>query len=315
MSQREPTLQDLVRAIKSKDMSVVASVLGRRGSSSTITTETDSAGWSCVHHAASPGALGCDDILRLLLGARPAPRLDARSRGGRTALQYAALYARLDAVRMLLAAGASPNAADNSGCTALHLAARRAPGMVLAALVAAGADLAARNSRGETAEQVAQRQSNRSALLCLQRESRQRARCQFAQTAGVSMEAVQRPELQSPSGQVAIARGGNDGPSCTAERAVGAEAGVRSKLATQVERAVVEMIAAAGAADQREATKLAMRIAEQHPPHVLQLAMKHIRAREDLQQAAAHAEERLGNVAVPPEPKTQRKCQAKVGVA
>jgi len=59
-----------------------------------------------------------------------------------------------NAVKLLLAAGANPNAKNPRGDTALHLAARDGRLDVLRELVAGGADVSARNAAGQTALQL-----------------------------------------------------------------------------------------------------------------------------------------------------------------
>jgi ankyrin repeat protein len=59
-----------------------------------------------------------------------------------------------DAVRLLLEAGANPNAVNPKGDTALHIAARDGRLEALRELVAGGADVDARNAAGQTALQL-----------------------------------------------------------------------------------------------------------------------------------------------------------------
>ena len=59
-----------------------------------------------------------------------------------------------DAVRVLLAAGANPNAKNPAGDTALHIAAHDGKLDPLRALVEGGADVNAKNAKGQTALQV-----------------------------------------------------------------------------------------------------------------------------------------------------------------
>ena len=54
------------------------------------------------------------------------------------------------AARLLLEAGADPNAKDNSGCTPLHVAARRGSAKVVEALCAVGALTNEADSQGLT---------------------------------------------------------------------------------------------------------------------------------------------------------------------
>ncbi len=75
------------------------------------------------------------DTLRKLL-ADPAARVDAPDAAGRTALLHAVLAQHLDAVRVLLAAGADPERADQSGLTP-RAAARDGADGAIATLLAA----------------------------------------------------------------------------------------------------------------------------------------------------------------------------------
>ena len=87
---------------------------------------------------------------------------DVVQRTGLTAVIIASAMARIEAVTLLLDAGANPNAADANGFTALHRAVRgeadrgvdpilraSAPAIV-SALLAHGADVKARDDRGVT---------------------------------------------------------------------------------------------------------------------------------------------------------------------
>ena len=65
--------------------------------------------------------------------------VDARDAGGRTALMFAVLQGRRQAVETLLAAGADPNAADASGTTPLQAAHAGSHPAIAAALEQSGA--------------------------------------------------------------------------------------------------------------------------------------------------------------------------------
>ena len=81
-----------------------------------------------------------------------------RSRNGRRALNYAALYNRVDAIQFLLARGADIQAANNTGFTPLHHAAEAGSLDAARALLEAGADPNQLNVQGETPAEVARRE-------------------------------------------------------------------------------------------------------------------------------------------------------------
>ncbi|CAN6287361.1 unnamed protein product [Urochloa humidicola] len=132
------------------------------------------AGSDALHAAA---AAGHDDVLKLLLAAKPAAAaaspasssasasfscsstsIDAAGRDGKTPLRLAAEAGRRDAVRALLAAGARADARCGAdGATALHAAARRGDETVARILLAHGAagTAAVRDAAGKTAFEVA----------------------------------------------------------------------------------------------------------------------------------------------------------------
>jgi ankyrin repeat protein len=82
--------------------------------------------------------------------------LDTRQNpNGRRALNWAAWYNRVPAIRYLLAHGASLEARNLTGFTALHHAAEAGSLDAVQTLLAAGADPAAPNSAGRRPEQTA----------------------------------------------------------------------------------------------------------------------------------------------------------------
>jgi ankyrin len=80
--------------------------------------------------------------------------VNARSRGGKTALHYAARDGYHAIARMLLARGADVNAADQGGGTPLHEAADRAQTNLATLLLDHGANLEARDRQGHTPLQL-----------------------------------------------------------------------------------------------------------------------------------------------------------------
>jgi ankyrin repeat protein len=95
--------------------------------------------------------------------------VDCADFDARTALMLAAANGHVEAVSVLLAAGADPNKVDNFGLCALSEACRYAHDAVIDRLVAAGADLATRPSRSPTspgADRSASRPILDAAKLC-----------------------------------------------------------------------------------------------------------------------------------------------------
>ncbi|HJR52648.1 MAG TPA: ankyrin repeat domain-containing protein [Gemmatimonadota bacterium] len=73
-----------------------------------------------------------------------------RNPNGRRALNWAALYNRVDAIEMLLASGAPIEAVNRTGFTALHHAGEEGSLEAATALLAAGADPGHANNEGFT---------------------------------------------------------------------------------------------------------------------------------------------------------------------
>ena len=84
-------------------------------------------------------AAGIGDMPALRAALERRPLIDARDANGRTALMLAALHGRGEAVDVLLAAGADPNAADAHGVTPLQAALNGEQTDIAAALRRAGA--------------------------------------------------------------------------------------------------------------------------------------------------------------------------------
>lgn len=93
------------------------------------------------------------DAVELLLAKGADP--DARSHFGVTPLHYAAMYNCVASARLLLAKGAAVNAQMYEGSTPLHMAASKTCLQVIKALLDAGADVNARTRDGKTALDVA----------------------------------------------------------------------------------------------------------------------------------------------------------------
>jgi hypothetical protein len=87
---------------------------------------------------------------------------------GRRPLNYAAAGDRADAIRMLLARGASINLTNNTGFTPVHHAAEAGALDALRILVAAGADLTIKSRAGALPIDTARRRNNQAAVAILE---------------------------------------------------------------------------------------------------------------------------------------------------
>ena len=103
-------------------------------------------GKTAMHLAAT---VDDQSFLRELLDRGVSPNL-INSATGRTALAETAYGEHLEQARVLLQAGADPNAADFMGNTPLHIAAKTGKGRLVLALLDAKADPGAVNNQGAT---------------------------------------------------------------------------------------------------------------------------------------------------------------------
>jgi len=104
---------------------------------------------------------GCAGVARVLISAGADPnarssRLPSNQAVGETPLYLAAMDNHLDVVKILIAAKADVNAKKQGGITALMIAARYGQLESVEALVAAGADVNSRDENGRTARDEAE---------------------------------------------------------------------------------------------------------------------------------------------------------------
>lgn len=112
---------------------------------------TTNAGQTALHYAVSKGHM---DVARLLVGdLKASPRI--KDSQGQTPLHRAAAVDSLPLVKMLIEAKAPLNTTDRTGFTPLHHAMAEGHGDVAVALIEAGADLEIKDSEGNTPLQVA----------------------------------------------------------------------------------------------------------------------------------------------------------------
>jgi len=103
-----------------------------------------------IHSAAKAGDTNrLKDLLANGWWGRPAD-VNARDRLGDAPLHHAALQGRVEAVSVLLAAGADMHARNHRGHTPLHLGALSGDSQIVELLVSGGADVNARSNSGDT---------------------------------------------------------------------------------------------------------------------------------------------------------------------
>jgi ankyrin repeat protein len=163
----------LLTASESGQAAVVAELLGGAGVQAMI---KDNAGRSALH-AASSSSNRMAVLEALLQAAQVRAQVDALTDAGHTALQLVCRGGHAEAAKLLLAAGADPNAMGG-GKTPLHEALERRDVSCLEALLAAGADADRQYGAGAVATNGASLQGlmplqrahqlyNYAAVLCL----------------------------------------------------------------------------------------------------------------------------------------------------
>ncbi|KAJ0392773.1 hypothetical protein P43SY_003359 [Pythium insidiosum] len=111
-----------------------------------VNARDPTSGETALQLAAQEGLVA---VIRLLLEA-PGICVDAADDSGWTPLQAAARWGHLEAVKLLLRAGARTESANESGATALHWAASYGYADVVEALLGAGANVNAQQENGTT---------------------------------------------------------------------------------------------------------------------------------------------------------------------
>ncbi|MFN7038168.1 MAG: ankyrin repeat domain-containing protein [Alphaproteobacteria bacterium] len=133
-------------AIKGRKLKALKILLDKGAGSGTV----NNYGETALHLAAS---LGNMEILEELVKRDVNIRnhIEARDRNGQTALQHAAMFARVEVLKLLLSEGANIEAKDINGRTPLHLAARDWKVETVKLLLEKGANIEAQDNEGATA--------------------------------------------------------------------------------------------------------------------------------------------------------------------
>jgi ankyrin repeat protein len=156
----EPAIVDAIRERRDELDVFEAASLGDEGrlvrlldEEPALASSYSADGFTALHFAAFFGHPGSVALL-LARGAE----VDAFGRGWMTgtALHSAVSRARVDAVRLLVEAGANPDARQSSGWTPLHAAAMNGDVATAELLLAAGADPAATNDEGRSVLDMAE---------------------------------------------------------------------------------------------------------------------------------------------------------------
>jgi ankyrin repeat protein len=151
---REPRISDLLLARGPKPDAFEAAALGLVdrleelvSADRDVVSRLSSDGWTALHLAAHFGRL---EAMRVLLSAGASHRAISKNSNANQPLQAAAAGGQAAAVALLLKAGADPDARSHGGFTALHIAAQNGNVEMVDALLEAGADPAAKTDAGKT---------------------------------------------------------------------------------------------------------------------------------------------------------------------
>ena len=108
----------------------------------------------CVsQHVARARAVTMAQIVAALIDA--GATVNARSKGGLTALHFAARHNEPEIAELLISVGAQVNARDPKGATPLHYASQKGGEEMIQVLLSAGADRNVKNKAGQTPVQIA----------------------------------------------------------------------------------------------------------------------------------------------------------------
>lgn len=142
----------LVYGGSSEDFAIVKALIGAKAK----VNKRDTYGFAPLHYAAQKGDL---DLVKFLL--RCGARINSKTKKGHTPISLAAgsMYATAGVINELLCRGADYNLPDNEGRTPLHFAAKNWNIDALRILLAAGADPYEKDKKGRTAIDVAADQS------------------------------------------------------------------------------------------------------------------------------------------------------------
>jgi len=142
--------EDIISAAESGDVDEVAAILSI---DNRLTRAVSTDGWTPLHLAAHYGHLA---VVETLLANNADVGIRSENSMRNQPLHAAAAGRAVSVCRMLLAAGADPNATQAGGYTALHAAAQNGQRDLVELLLAHGADVSAQTENGATALSLAE---------------------------------------------------------------------------------------------------------------------------------------------------------------